>query len=719
MKKAISIDIQKHLSANLDISNIFPKSELHAISSSFFKKKIDEFQLIRPEINLQKNQKLEIDNFETFGMLDLMYSDLSENPQKINLVPHLDIPRDAIDIRLENPIKSDLKYSDLFTRKLPSRLIIKKFFKSCKFFWRRNKNFIIYGFSMFFAIFVPWILAIKISLESGIDSLKDLKNSTNITQIKQKIHNSRTDFERANFLFFPFSWLPIDIIDTANRGISGAKEIITALDNVVSRLPDSTTFFSPKIIDNSESEAHRGNSKDIFLLENIWLDLPTNWLTENKEYIISAFENIKNVGKIFSQARWNSKYDNYLKTAGSIINKFSPVFDISRENFGILTEMLGHKSPQRYMIFNQNRDEIRTNGGFPGSIISFTVYKGNILDYRTDDVYYYDWNLYPHKETPPPGIALLTDNYGLRDVNYYPDFRDTLEKANNFVEKSWDSTITTAVAIHQGLIEEILAIVWEIQIDWINDSFNDQNFSLLMSILVENKFAKEKTPKDILFKFIDDFGKKIISSSPDKIEKIADKIVSYWQDWQILIASRNENINNFLQTIQKPLPWKTYSKNWIYPAFTSVSGNKSDRYMTRKISTNISKIENCNYKVDIDLIFKNNFSEKNLSEINNFMDKYGIFDLKEREKMAFIQWNGKNINFVRYFVPKNAILTSSGAEVHEDKNSKIFAFMMETLPWASTSKTLSYNLEIPNCSDYNNEILIYEQPWLRDYLIWK
>lgn len=98
--------------------------------------------------------------------------------------------------------------------------------------------------------------------------------------------------------------------------------------------------------------------------------------------------------------------------------------------------MLGHKSPQRYMIFNQNRDEIRTNGGFPGSIISFTVYKGNILDYRTDDVYYYDWNLYPHKETPPPGIALLTDNYGLRDVNYYPDFRDTLEKANNFVEKS-------------------------------------------------------------------------------------------------------------------------------------------------------------------------------------------------------------------------------------------------------------------------------------------
>lgn len=111
--------------------------------------------------------------------------------------------------------------------------------------------------------------------------------------------------------------------------------------------------------------------------------------------------------------------------------------------------MLGDINPQRYIVFNQNRDEIRANGGFPGSILSFTLYKGNILDYHADDVYYYDWNLYPYKEIPPPGIALLTDTYGLRDVNYYPDFHDTLDKANRFIEKSGEATVTTAIAIHQ------------------------------------------------------------------------------------------------------------------------------------------------------------------------------------------------------------------------------------------------------------------------------
>lgn len=138
-----------------------------------------------------------------------------------------------------------------------------------------------------------------------------------------------------------------------------------------------------------------------------------------------------------------------MRSAGKILASLNGFFESYKNNSSEILTMLGNRDPQRYMIFNQNRDEIRANGGFPGSIITFTLYKGNILDYRTDDVYYYDWNLYPHVETPPPGIALLSDNYGLRDVNYYPDFRETLQKANSFVEKSGDSTLTTAIAIHQ------------------------------------------------------------------------------------------------------------------------------------------------------------------------------------------------------------------------------------------------------------------------------
>lgn len=154
-------------------------------------------------------------------------------------------------------------------------------------------------------------------------------------------------------------------------------------------------------------------------------------------------------GNIYASVATGSELANKMHDVGVLLSRGMRYFTYGIEHKEDLLTFLGHDEPIRYLLLNQNRDEIRANGGFPGSVIVFTFYKGNILDLRRDDVYYYDWNLYPYKEPPPPGLALLTDNYGLRDVNYYPDFRLTLEKANGFIERSGDSTITSGIAIHQ------------------------------------------------------------------------------------------------------------------------------------------------------------------------------------------------------------------------------------------------------------------------------
>jgi hypothetical protein len=87
---------------------------------------------------------------------------------------------------------------------------------------------------------------------------------------------------------------------------------------------------------------------------------------------------------------------------GHLLSRGMKYFAYGISHKSELLEFLGHDEPIRYLLFNQNRDEIRANGGFPGSVIVFTLYKGNILDLRRDDIYYYDWNLYPYKEPPPP-----------------------------------------------------------------------------------------------------------------------------------------------------------------------------------------------------------------------------------------------------------------------------------------------------------------------------
>lgn len=359
---------------------------------------------------------------------------------------------------------------------------------------------------------------------------------------------------------------------------------------------------------------------------------------------------IETSGKELSQVRGDNKYATKIREAGQILVSISPAIEIYKNNSQEIISMLGQNEPQRYMIFNQNRDEIRANGGFPGSVITFTLQKGNILDYRTDDVYYYDWNLFPHKETPPPGIALLADNYGLRDVNYYPDFRDTLTKANNFVEKSGESTLTTTVAIHQGLIEEILAVVGGVKLDGIDEEFTHENFSLLMSFLVENKIAREKTPKDILFQFIPKFGEKIATSG--KIDAVIQTIASHWNRGEILIASRHDRTHNFLTSIQKPLPWYSPSKNWIYPVFTSISGNKSDRYIERFVETKIKPLGECRYETQVSLTLNHTYSRDDALKIEEYLSKFQIKDEKEQQKMRFIQGGGDNHSFIRLYMPK-------------------------------------------------------------------
>ena len=407
-----------------------------------------------------------------------------------------------------------------------------------------------------------------------------------------------------------------------------------------------------------------------------------------------------------------------MQKMGQTLSRVASLLDWSLANDTRVENMLGHINPQRYIVFNQNRDEIRANGGFPGSILSFTLYKGNILDYHADDVYYYDWNLYPYKEIPPPGIALLTGNYGLRDVNYYPDFSDTLDRANSFIERSGDASVTTAIAIHQGIIEDILAKTGPITVSGVTVPFDSENFSLLMSTLVENKYGAVNTPKDILFQF----GSALLSriQSQNLALDVLDILEKNRKDGEILFASRDTEVDAFLDPYRKQLPWESStSPNWIYPVWTSVSGNKSDRYIDRNYQSVVKKIEGCKYENTITLATKHTFSQSDTLELQSYFKQFNITDKEEQAKLDFIQGNGKNRAFVRVYVPLGAALVGAGSDITVETNddATVFSTLIETPVGASASKSWQYTLDIPSCDSYTGSVEWVRQPGLREVVM--
>lgn len=283
--KTLSLDIRTDLDFSLDISGAFQISEVHAISN-LTKTFLDPIFPTRDDIVLARNTELRVDDFVTLPTLDIIHPEILDSSfwQKkfpnfslrkatINLVPKLDIPLDSLDIRTSKPIYSEKKYSDLFARKLPlsyaTRRHARKFFSFSKNFVFTHKKRIIWTFVSIFLLIFPTIFFIKFSLENGMKTLLSLRDAKNISEVKKKIHSAKNDFDRARFLFLPFSWIPNDSVDMLARSTASAQKTLSALHSLTETLPDNRENFSLKIVENGEESQFRGNSKDIFLTENI------------------------------------------------------------------------------------------------------------------------------------------------------------------------------------------------------------------------------------------------------------------------------------------------------------------------------------------------------------------------------------------------------------------------------------------------------------------
>lgn len=184
------------------------------------------------------------------------------------------------------PIISERKYADFFVRRLSAPLYIKKFFRdSCKFF-QKNRQTILYTFATLFLLLIPTILFVKFSIENGYNRLLTISQAKNIAEIKNIIRASKNDFERAEFLFFPFSWIPMDSVDLAQRATLGGKKLTSAIDDFLEIIPEKQENSLFQIVENDEKSVFRGASKDIFPFGNI---SPTDVFKQKETTILSAF----------------------------------------------------------------------------------------------------------------------------------------------------------------------------------------------------------------------------------------------------------------------------------------------------------------------------------------------------------------------------------------------------------------------------------------------
>lgn len=406
----------------------------------------------------------------------------------------------------------------------------------------------------------------------------------------------------------------------------------------------------------------------INLIDDIFADLQKAVSHLQKAQI--HIEKLKKTQIAKKYSKQISLTEEYLSKIVNTLNDFSKHQDA-------IQKLLGKNYPHDIMFLFQNSSEIRANGGFIGSLLFVTFNKGKIVDYKFKDVFDYDSQLHDGIIPPEPFIH-ISENWGLRDANYYPNFPDSAKKIRWFLERSKGDSVDTIIAVNEQVIRKFLEKTGDLQLFENGEYVNSDNFSMILSFFVEAKIFGENTPKKVLEEFIPIFFDSIKKIKIDELLYLSSQSVL---ENHILAFSFDNSIEDFF--IDLGVSGKMNSienQNFLSVVHSSISANKSDGFIKESINHKayINLAGEVFNKVNISR--NHNWGIDEEEKFNKLFEQYGQNSLRDKEALRFILGGGKNQVWTRVYAPLNAKIISvkginkSDVKVNQENGFTIFSF---------------------------------------------
>lgn len=562
---------------------------------------------------------------------------------------------------------------------------------------------------IFLFVFLTWYwIWTKVYIENTFLKISHI-NLKNINNLVKEIPLINRDLKNINILILPIKWLNLII---NNDSINNLSNIINWTLSII----DTANYWVKIYVWLDEMIKNKWIENIMFsqFIENITPILSSMW--KNLDIWVNDFSKVKS----FSSKELDEKLNKYK----NILSQIKLNFDKIYLNLDIIKDILWHNEKKTYFIIFQNNDEIRPTWWFMWSVWIIEVFRWQVIKFENKDIYAIEWDLkdfaskswVAFEEISPKWLNKITPTFGLRDANYFPDIKESSLKIKSFLDKSPKYKIDWIVYINQNIIKDILKLTWPIYFDDLKKEINDENFSLIFSTLVEAKLTKThtlSTPKQILFDFSKIFLDKLKNDKDYK--KYLDLAFKSIEKKDIIFYLFDEKNNDFLASLwlEKKYDYSNYL-DFNYPVFTSISWNKSDRYMKRDFVKDINIWNDCSINTTFTINQRHNFTlndevlVKTLLYENNLTNKVDVSNILD------IQWRGLNKQFVRVLISKDATIKDSWKYFVENKpNYKEVSFYLETFPSLNSSFSFNYSILNNSCKNYN--YLLQKQPWISNY----
>ena len=592
---------------------------------------------------------------------------------------------------------------------------------------KRNKRILLILLLVFVLIFIQGVLVLRVYqrgmiLKASVENLLTSSQSKDLEVIGKEISKTRSSLEDFDRSYKGILWLaPLPLV---GNYIKDGQHVINAADHGLDSLVivvDAITPYADIIgfnQDLDQSEASDETTQD--RLNFIVKTLPD--LVPRAEELADKTSSIKKEIDEINSEDYPITFAGYevrgrIRRVVELVDMASEMIKNGKPLLEASPYLMGVDGERTYMVVFQNDKELRPTGGFITAYSIAGVANGKFEPTISDDIYNLDNKYTPHIPSPQPiidlikGPYLISKNLRLRDMNWSPDFTESMGLFSREIEKAGIKDIDGIIAVDTQVLVNILNVLGPIDVPgygvFSNDTVPECNCPQVIYELesfadIEGPIVwSENEPGKIVFappnydnrkKIIGPLMNSILSSalgqSNEKIPALFEAVIKSLSEKNVLFYLNDEKAQKAVEEFGIGGVIRGYDGDYLHINDANLGGRKSNLYVTQEVVQEVEIDNSGNVVNTLTITYKN--PEKHDGWLNSILP-----------------------NWVRIYVPQGSELISIDGlekkeEPYEELGKTVFAGFFELRPLGVSRVVVKYKLPFKVQDRYS--ILIQKQP---------
>jgi len=379
--------------------------------------------------------------------------------------------------------------------------------------------------------------------------------------------------------------------------------------------------------------------------------------------------------------------------------------------------LLGTDEARTYLILFQNDKELRPTGGFITAYSIATVEKGKFKPVSSNDIYNLDGRYQPSVPAPEPIIKYLKGPYlllrklRLRDLNWSPDFAESMELFSQEAEKVGIDEIDGIIAVDTQLLVNLLDVLGPIGVSGFGnfsteivpecdcpqvvhelESFADIEGPVVWSENEPGKIVYAPPNYDNRKKIIGPLMNSILANAmgqpKDKLPGLFEAAYKSLTEKHVLFYLFDDQAQRGVESFGIAGRIEDFEADYLHINDANLGGRKSNLYVTQEVDQEIAIAKDGTIEKTVTITYKN-----------------------PKEHDGWL--NSVLPNWVRIYVPKGAELIEfegieDQEEPYEEFGKTVFAGFFELRPLGVVKVTVKYRLPFKATDEYR--LFLQKQP---------